>query len=627
MEKLAGWTFKYKLPIGIVLALAIFWLDYTDTYPRWLMVPLYLADLVLIGWGLVELTFKMKAEHQNDSFLDTAVAYLRKEIAADTRPSPFKETYLRYSKGVIQAAISNPERTQPISLDDCRVFVEALAKYNSNLPAYVAEPRIFDAKLASIPHYKAMEDFHFAFKDNPFFNWLYIQYQENWFAVKSGVDGKFYEWGGKEFYQRLETNLFYKELFDTNATVPITIPDELRFRGTWVVAPQGKGKTTLLSALLKADLERVKNGGASVILIDSKGDLIDHARQLPMDRIVLIEPTADLAINPLDLGATGSHTIDQLEYLFSGLFETAPTEKQLTLLRTVLLAMAAIPNATIFTMRELLSSPLGGYKDFDLSRMHPDDLAFFTSGKFDSKSYMATRTEELDWRIQSLITKVPLLRDMFKAPHTKLDLAKEMDAGKLIIVDNSEHKLGKSGSAFFGRFFVAMTLAAAQQRQKKDADEKLPTFLYIDECDTVIARDNNIAEMIVRCRSQKIGVVLAHQLLSQIKSMDVRAALANCAVRFANSDDEAPELAARMRTTPEHLRSLHTGQFALFMSDLTKEPLTINVPNNPVSKWPKIPAAEMAKRRLKMKELYCYQQEAVQTVAVEEDTSPQPWKR
>ena len=58
------------------------------------------------------------------------------------------------------------------------------------------------------------------------------------------------------------------------------IPDRLRFEGTWVIAPPGRGKTTLLSQLLATDLDSVSAGKASVILMDSKGDLIDHARRL-----------------------------------------------------------------------------------------------------------------------------------------------------------------------------------------------------------------------------------------------------------------------------------------------------------------------------------------------------------
>jgi hypothetical protein len=154
--------------------------------------------------------------------------------------------------------------------------------------------------------------------------------------------------------------------------------------------------------------------------------------------------------------------------------------------------LGTIPNATMDTMRDFLA---GNWKDWDehLKRMHPDDYKFFTSGKYEAKTYEKTKTE-LDWRIQNLLSKNVLLRDMFKAPKTGINLGKEMDAGKLIIIDNSTAKLGKAGGEFFGRFFLFLTLMAAQQRARQSAEERVPTFLYIDECDTVISRDNNIAD-------------------------------------------------------------------------------------------------------------------------------------
>lgn len=70
---------------------------------------------------------------------------------------------------------------------------------------------------------------------------------------------------------------------------------------------------------------------------------------------------------------------------------------------------------------------------------------------------------------------------------TKLDIGKERDAGKIILIDNSKQKLGDEGAEFFGRFFIALVLAAAQQRAGRPQSEKLPCYFYIDECQNVTA--------------------------------------------------------------------------------------------------------------------------------------------
>src|SRR5205823_6183651 len=122
------------------------------------------------------------------------------------------------------------------------------------------------------------------------------------------------------------------------AILPVAIPHELRFEGTWVIAPQGLGKTALLSALLARDLHEVNEGKASIIVLDSKGELSDNLKKAEAvkDYLTLIEPSPDLSINPLDLGATGAHTTDLLEYVFSSLLDAPMTANQSTIFRAVL---------------------------------------------------------------------------------------------------------------------------------------------------------------------------------------------------------------------------------------------------------------------------------------------------
>ena len=137
---------------------------------------------------------------------------------------------------------------------------------------------------------------------------------------------------------------------------------------------------------------------------------------------------------------------------------------------------------------------------------------------------------------------------MLSALKTKLDIGTEMNAGKIILIDNSKQKLGDEGAEFFGRFFIALVLAAAQQRAGRPQSDKLPCYFYIDECQNVIRRDEKISTILDECRSQKIAMIMAHQRSAQITSPNVLDALANCAIRMANSDDEAKYLADKLRT-------------------------------------------------------------------------------
>src|SRR6185437_16584980 len=114
-------------------------------------------------------------------------------------------------------------------------------------------------------------------------------------------------------------------------------------------------------------------------------------------------------------------------------------------------------------------------------------------------------------------------------------------------------------------------------------EQKRPVYFYIDECQNVIARDERISTILDECRSQKVALILAHQRTEQIKSADVLSALSNCAVRYANSDDEAKYLAPRLRTSQAFLESLPRGKFAVFVRYMTSQAIAISVPRTDFS--------------------------------------------
>jgi hypothetical protein len=385
--------------------------------------------------------------------------------------------------------------------------------------------------------------------------------------------------------------------------VPFELPDEQRFAGHWIIAPPGRGKTTLLHAMLLDDLDRK----ASIIIMDSKGDLIEPFKLLPdiKDRLLLIEPDAEapLALNPLDIpSANIAHTIALLEYVLSTLLEAKPTALQTSLFRKLLPAFLELrENPTIEDLRRML---IEGVRDLP-NTLSASSREFLTDREhgFDSKTYRGTR-EQLTWRLDLLLSN-PILKAMFGSLKTKLDIGKEMDAGKIIIINNSKALLGEEGAEFFGRFFIALILAAAQQRAGRPNSEKQPCFFYIDECHNVIKNDTKIPTILDECRSQKIALILAHQRTAQLSDA-VLDAVANCAIRFANSDDEARYLSDKLRTTTDVLRKLKRGRFAAFVRDMTDTAVAVDVPYFDLSKLPKMEGEELAAFRGQMNDQFSF---------------------
>lgn len=507
-------------------------------------------------------------------------------------------------------------------------FNEACEAFLLRLPRYIGEKGVGTLFLEQALSESAILDFDVMLAPDRLFHTTIMALRTARYKLDDDIKAKLIGRDSPESVSRLMAIALPRMM---RLPVPVRLPQDLRFEGTWMVAPSGRGKTTLMGQLLALDLDQVRDGMASVILMDSKGELIDHAKRLKRfapggdleGKLVLIEPTPDLALNPLDLGGSEGHSLDLTEYLLDGLLDTATTPKQGGVFRRVLIAMQAIPGATFETFIGFLDD----WKPFEhhLQKLDHDDLKFFTSGKYDEKKFKETRTE-LYWRIDALITKVPLMRSMFKSPSTNLDIGKEMDSGKVIIIDNRERVLS-SGLQFYSRFFVSLILAAAQRRASRDAADKLPCYVYIDECHDVVANEKKVATILHQCRSQKIGLILAHQNIKQLASDDVKEAVANCAIRFANSDKDAKALADDLRTTSETLQSLRKGKFALFMRDLTKTALVIDVPNEPVSSWPKMSDDEFRAIQAEMKR-YCYTpafSSELPETPQSPDTQPEKW--
>ena len=387
--------------------------------------------------------------------------------------------------------------------------------------------------------------------------------------------------------EQAEEEALQAEVEETLREKPI--PEETRFSGTWICSPQGRGKTTLLHTLVMRDLEK----DASVILMDSKGDLLGPISQLKhlKDRLIIIDPTNPIAINPLDVPKQNIRTaVAHLEYIFSALLEAKITPKQQALFRSVLRALLiAFPNPTLETFRDVIANGVASYRSC-LTKLPPDLQEFFAK-EFD-RDYDTTRNE-LIWRLR-LLMENDVIRAMFSAPVSKFNIGAAMDAGKVIIINNSQALLDADGAEFFGRFFIGQVWAAATARSLRPASQKKPCYFYIDECQTVIRRDKKVAAIIDECRSQKIALHLSHQRMKQIEDADVLSAMSNCAIRITNSDDEAKAFAPVMRCEESFLHALTRGCFAVFVRDLTKHPFLISVYPVDFSDYPKMTDAERA---------------------------------
>lgn len=418
-----------------------------------------------------------------------------------------------------------------------------------------------------------------------------------------------------------------------------------RFSHQHIVATPGAGKTNLLSNLIFNDLDAVAHGRASLIVLDSQGDLIRSIVHLAdfapggrlHDRLVYIDPTDidfPLCLNifgrtakprtALEKRTEHAALLDMLLFLFGAMRQEA-TGRQETMLRAVAALIQEIPDATLLTLNDIFqpadrnSAPLDKFQRY-IDKLDPTLQQFFAVD-FNNKTTFGQSREQIRARIQSLITD-EIFRNMFSSPVQKLDIAAEMNAGKVILI-NAYKDLLQSGTEVFGRFFLALIAQAAQGRSNIiDEAERMPTYCYVDECHDYIKSDANVEKILDSARKYKVGMILSHQRLSQLTSA-LQSATSMAAIKMVRApvqEDMGP-LAAQLHTTAAFIDALPPHAFATFCSPLSHA-IALEVPLSPIVKAPKMSDPEFAAVRRMMRAKYAQPLQAMQRSYLADETLP-----
>lgn len=413
------------------------------------------------------------------------------------------------------------------------------------------------------------------------------------------------------------------DFFDYN--VPIQLPDKIRFEHQHIVAGTGHGKTQTLQHLILHDLKSVMNGGASIVVIDSQGDLIKNISGLSIfapgsplaEKLIIIDPTDveyPVALNLFDVGMERINqyskfdkerlvngVLELYDFVLGSLLGAEMTQKQSVIFRYIMRLLLHIPDATIHTLRELLED--GGSQKYQkfIDQLQGSSKAFFDT-EFDSKEFSQTKRQVIR-RLWGILENQTFER-MFSHPKNKLDLYTELNAGKVILVNTSKDLLKENGTEILGRFFIAMIAQAAQERASINEDNRMPTFVYIDEANDYF--DRNIGIILSQARKYKVGMILAHQYLGQLEGNLKQAFASNTSIKFAGgvSSNDAKTLAADMRTSSDFIEAHDKLSFAAYINGITKEAMSISIVPGQMEKLDRMTDKQIAQTRERMRKNY-----------------------
>jgi DNA helicase HerA-like ATPase len=408
---------------------------------------------------------------------------------------------------------------------------------------------------------------------------------------------------------------------------PFDIPFRSRFEHHWIVAPPGAGKSTTLQYLIMRDLELVAANEASIVVMESNRDLIKAIEGLKVfapgqrldGKLVTIDAEDvewPIALNLFDVGidqtrsysaadqeAFRNSVLSQYEYIFSALLSAEMTSRQHTLFQATIELLLSIPSATLDTLIDLMQP--GGIKKYQnvVSTLDPDIQRFFEL-KFNTSEAGKTKEQVVD-RLFAVKRNRTLAR-MFSAPKSKLDFFAEMGGAKVILINLPQSLLQEDGVEITGRFFISMILLAAHKRQLLPKEQRLPCFVYIDECQDFIKRDPKIPTILDQARKLNVGLILAHQRLQQLHPSVLDALYGATAIKFASkvSDSAAHALARDMRTTPEFILNQPPYHFAAYIRGVTDAALSIRIPDTDMNRLPRMTTGECAAVRGAIRQRY-----------------------
>lgn len=346
-----------------------------------------------------------------------------------------------------------------------------------------------------------------------------------------------------------------------------------RMYHTYLLGSSGSGKTNLIENIIAHDLE--SDDEACIVVIDSQTQLTEKLARLDIENKAYFTPQYNLALNLFDVGYDNlkrqgiegetliNKTVGLLSFVMEGMMGTAFTNPQRTIFQYAIQLVISIKGGNIFTFMEILSE--GGLEPYqrEIAKLDENTQRFFAMD-FPSDEYKRTR-EAIRRRLDSLLLN-PTFRRLFSARVNKIDMAAELNNRKLILIDTNKPMLDADASAFFGRLFIAMILRASHQRFGQGRWMR-PVYLIVDEAHEYF--DRSIADMLEQARKANIGLIVAHQSISQAKGQGssniADPLMVNTATKiiWTTYREDAAKFAGSMQVSPDEILKLPQFTFGM----------------------------------------------------------------
>ena len=343
-------------------------------------------------------------------------------------------------------------------------------------------------------------------------------------------------------------------LTDNNCRLPYITKLEDKYEHTYVVGKSGSGKSVLMENLANYDI----NFGLSTIFLDPKGESSKRLYALSPDKskIKYISIKRPMVINPLNKeGYDIDDIIAEFVQILDILIQLTASNPESTVLMREIIGMAL---RTFSKEQKNLQYLVQFLLYEEVRKKHlPDiknqDYHHYWS-EFDAKDGRFPKNKdkiESAKRVASRLLEISTgkMEDIVQGEN-ELYIHDIIEKGQSLLVDTS--KMSRTSRIYLSNLIVYSVLSYCEYH----AGINKPLIVYVDELKTVMSP--LFTELLARSRGKKVGFVLAHQNVSQLKPEEVSGIMGNTHtyILFNCGYEEAERFAPYLNVTPKELINL-----------------------------------------------------------------------
>ncbi len=320
------------------------------------------------------------------------------------------------------------------------------------------------------------------------------------------------------------------------AKTTIRISDMDRRRHLYTIGQTGVGKSNFLQEMAKLDAKE----GKGFCFIDPHGDAIeDILTAIPKERaedVIIFDPSdteRPFGLNMMEYDPSRpeqkTFVINEMIGIFDQLYDLKQTGGPMfeQYMRNAMLLVMEDPEtgSTLMEIPKVLSDPK--FRALKLSKCaNPVVVDFWTqeAEKAGGEAALANMVPYITSKLTAFISN-DMMRPIIAQQKSTINFREIMDTKKILLINLSKGKIGEINARLLGMVVVGKILMNALSRADTAKEQRVDFYLYLDEFQNVTT--NSIAQILSEARKYRLGLILAHQFIGQLKEDISKAVFGN----------------------------------------------------------------------------------------------------